>query len=41
VGSGAVATTINPAAIDGPATLAELNPAIPIGRMARLKEIAV
>jgi glucose 1-dehydrogenase len=40
VGPGAVATPINLATTDDPAKLAELNAAIPIGRMARPEEIA-
>ena len=40
VGPGAVATPINLATMDDPAKLAELNAAIPVGRMARPEEIA-
>jgi glucose 1-dehydrogenase len=40
VGSGAVATPINLATMNGPAKLARLNTAIPLGRMARPEEIA-
>ena len=40
VGPGAVATPINLATMNDPAKLARLNAAIPLGRMARLEEIA-
>jgi glucose 1-dehydrogenase len=40
VGPGAVATPINLATMDDPAKLAQLNAAIPVGRMARPEEIA-
>jgi glucose 1-dehydrogenase len=40
VGPGAVATPINLATTDNPTKLAQLNAAIPIGRMARPEEIA-
>ncbi len=40
VGSGAVATPINRATLDDPAKLAQLDAAIPLGRMANPKEIA-
>ena len=40
VGPGAVATPINLATMDDPAKLAQLNAAIPLGRMARPEEIA-
>jgi glucose 1-dehydrogenase len=40
VGPGAVATPINLATMNDPAKLAQLNAAIPLGRMARPKEIA-
>ena len=40
VGPGAVATPINLSTMDDPAKLAQLNAAIPLGRMARPEEIA-
>jgi glucose 1-dehydrogenase len=40
VGPGAVATPINLSTMDDPAKLAELNAAIPLGRMARPEELA-
>jgi glucose 1-dehydrogenase len=40
VGPGAVATSINLATMNDPAKLAQLNAAIPLGRMARTEEIA-
>jgi glucose 1-dehydrogenase len=40
VGPGAVATPINRATLDDPAKLAQLDAAIPLGRMANPKEIA-
>jgi glucose 1-dehydrogenase len=40
VGPGAVATPINLGTINDPAKLAQLNAAIPLGRMARPEEIA-
>ena len=40
VGPGAVATPINLATMNNPAKLAQLNAAIPLGRMARPEEIA-
>jgi glucose 1-dehydrogenase len=40
VGPGAVATPINLATMNDPARLAQLNAAIPVGRMARPEEIA-
>ena len=39
VGPGAVATPINLATMNDPARLAQLNAAIPVGRMARPEEI--
>lgn len=40
VGPGAVATPINLSTMQDPAKLAQLNAAIPVGRMARPEEIA-